>query len=113
MPASEIPDAHLYPPVDIDLQLVEKDGLLTGQYRGRYKVPDAAVSQDVLFQVQGKTPAGAAAVLSWTSGDGANGTIDLDLRQPNLMRVTWWTTQLGRRPVLSSGAATLFRQQTP
>ena len=58
VPASEIPDAHLYPPVDIDLQLVEKDGFLTGQYRGRYKVPDAAVSQDVLFQVQGKIPRG-------------------------------------------------------
>ena len=113
VPASETPDAHLYPPVDIDLQLTEKDGLLTGQYRGKYKVPDAAVSQDVVFQVQGKAPAGASAALRWTSSDGANGTIDLDLRQPNLMRVTWWTTQLGRRPALSSGAATLFRQQTP
>jgi hypothetical protein len=113
VPAIEEPDPHLYPPVDIEFQLTEKDGILDGQYRGKYKVPDTAVSQDVLFQVQGKSPAGASAALVWTSSDGANGEIDLVLRQPNLMRVTWWTTRLGRRPGLSSGAATLFRQQTP
>ena len=113
VPAIEKPDPHLYPPVDIEFQLTEKDGILDGQYRGKYKVSDTAVSQDVLFQVQGKSPAGASAALVWTSSDGANGEIDLVLRQPNLMRVTWWTTKLGRRPGLSSGAATLFRQQTP
>jgi len=113
VPAIEKPDSHLYPPVDIEFHLTEKDGSLGGQYRGKYKVPDTAVSQDVLFQVQGKSPAGASAALVWTSNDGANGEIDLVLRQPNLMTVTWWTTRLGRRPGLSSGAATLFRQQTP
>jgi hypothetical protein len=112
-PAIEKPDPHLYPPVDIEFRLTEKDGILDGQYRGRYKVPDTAVSQDVVFQVQGKSSAGPSAALIWTSSDGANGEIDLVLRQPNLMRVTWWTTQLGRRPGLSSGAATLLRQQTP
>jgi hypothetical protein len=113
VPAIEKPDPHLYPPVDIEFQLTEKDGLLYGQYRGTYKVPDTAVSQDVVFQVQGKSSTGSSAVLAWTSSDGANGEIDLNLRQPNLMRVTWWTTRLGRRPGLSSGTATLFRQQTP
>ena len=112
-PAIEKPSPHLYPPVDIEFRLTEKDGILNGQYLGRYKVPDAAVSQDVLFQVQGKSSAGTSTALVWTSSDGANGEIDLNLRQPNLMRVTWWTIQLGRRPVLSSGSATLFRQQTP
>ena len=111
-PAVEKPDPHLYPPVDIEFQLAEKDGMLDGQYRGRYKVPDAAVSQDVIFQVQGKSSPGTSAALVWTSNDGANGEIDLNLRQPNLMRVTWWTTQLGRRLGLSSGIATLLRQQT-
>ena len=112
VPTLEKPDPHLYPPVDIEFQLTEKDGILEGQYRGTYKVPDTAVSQDVVFQVQGKSSRGPSAVLVWTSGDGANGEIDLNLRQPNLMRVTWWTIQLGRRPGLSSGVATLFRQQT-
>jgi hypothetical protein len=112
-PAIEKPDPHLYPPVDIEFRLTEKDGILDGQYRGRYKIPDTAVSQDVVFQVQGKSSSGTSAALVWTSSDGANGEIDLNLRQPNLMRVTWWTTQLGRRPGLSSGAATLLRQQTP
>jgi hypothetical protein len=113
VPAIEKPDPHLYAPVDIEFHLLEKDGVLDGRYRGRYKVPDAAVSQDVAFQVQGKSPTGASAALSWTSGDGANGEIDLNLLQPNMMKVTWWTTQLGRRPGLSSGVATLIRQQAP
>ena len=113
VPAIEKPDPSLYAPLDIDLKLTEKDGVLDGQYRGEYKVPDASVSQDVLFQIQGKSSGGSAASLSWTSSDGAAGEIDLNLRQPNLMKVTWWTTQLGRRPSLSSGAATLLRQQTP
>jgi curved DNA-binding protein CbpA len=112
-PAVEKPDPRLYPPVDIEFQLTEQDGILDGQYRGRYKIPDAAVSQDVVFQVQGKSSARASAALVWTSGDGAHGEIDLNLLQPNLMRVTWWATQLGRQPGLSSGAATLYRQQTP
>lgn len=113
VPAIEKPDPHLYAPVDIELQLTEKDGMLDGQYRGRYKVPDAAVSQDVAFHAQGKSSAGTSAALVWKSSDGASGEIDLDLSQPNLMKVTWWTTQLGRRPALSSGASTLFRQQAP
>jgi hypothetical protein len=113
VPAIEKPDPHLYAPVDIEFHLMEKDGVLDGRYRGRYKVPDAAVSQDVAFQVQGKSPTGALAALFWTSGDGAHGEIDLNLLQPNMMKVTWWTTQLGRRPGLSSGIATLIRQQTP
>ena len=113
VPTVDKPDAHLYPPVDIEFRLTETDGLLEGQYRGRYKVPDAAVSQDVVFQVQGKSFPGTPASLIWTSSDGATGEIDLNLLQPNLMRVTWWTTHLDRRPSLSSGAATLVRQQTP
>ena len=113
VPTVEKPDPHLYAPVDIEFQLTEKNGTLGGQYRGRYKVSDAAVSQNVLLQVQGKSSAGASAALLWTSSDGASGEIDLNLRQPNLMNVTWWTTQLGRRPSLTSGAATLVRQQTP
>jgi hypothetical protein len=112
-PGIEKPDPHLYPPVDIEFRLMEKGGILDGQYRGRYAVPDAAVPQDVVFQVQGKSAAGQSAALLWTASDGANGEIDLNLRQPNLMKVTWWTTQLGRRPGLSSGSATLLRQQTP
>jgi hypothetical protein len=111
VPAIEKPDPHLYPPVDIDLHVAEKDGLLNGQYRGRYKVPDVAVSQDVVFQVQGKSSTGAAAALTWASSDGANGEIDLNLVQPNLMKVTWWTTRLGSSPILTSGIATLVRQQ--
>ena len=113
VPAIEKPDPHLYPPVDIEFRLKEKDGLLDGQYRGTYKVPDTAVSQNVIFQVQGKSSGESSAALAWTSSDGATGEIDQNLSQPNLMRVPWWTTRLGRRPGLSSGAATLFRQQTP
>jgi hypothetical protein len=111
-PAVEKPDPRLYPPVDIEFRITEKDGMLDGQYRARYRVSDAAVSQDVIFQVKGKSSPGTSAALVWTSNDGANGEIDLNLRQPNLMRVTWWTTQLGRRLGLSSGVATLLRQQT-
>ena len=109
--AIEKPDPHLYPPVDIELQLTEKDGVLSGQYRGEYRVSDAALPQDVFFKVRGEAPAGESAALNWTGGDGAAGEIDLSLSQPNLMKVTWWATQLGRSPRLSSGAAILLRQQ--
>jgi len=112
VPAIEKPDPYLYAPLDIDLKLTEENGVLNGQYRGEYKVPDASVPQDVFFQVQGKSAAGTSASLEWTSNDGASGEIDLNLRQPNLMKVTWWTTRQGRSPSLSSGAATLLRQQT-
>jgi len=111
VPSIEKPDPSLYAPLDIDLTLTEKDGLLSGEYRGEYKVPDAALSQNVVFKVQGKSPGGTAAALHWASGDGAAGEIDLNLSQPNLMKVTWWATQLGRQPGLSSGAAMLLRQQ--
>jgi len=112
-PAVDKPDPHLYAPTEIDLKLTEESGSLGGLYRGRYKVPDRAVSQDVVFRIQGKASSGTSAALTWTSTDGAAGEIDLNLSQPDLMKVTWWTTKPGTRPALSSGAATLVRQQEP
>ncbi len=112
-PSIEKPDPLLYAPEDIELRLTEKDGILNGEYRGRYKAPETGVPEDVVFKIQGKSSAGSSAALTWTSSDGAAGEINLNISRSDLMKVTWWATQLGRRPGLSSGAATLLRQQTP
>jgi curved DNA-binding protein CbpA len=96
-------------PLFIDFRLVEKNGMLNGDYRARYEVPRQPASQSVMLQVRGKSPAGASATLAWTSDDGAGGEMDLFLDTPDSLQVTWWTTKLGRRTDLSSDAATLRR----
>jgi hypothetical protein len=97
-------------PVSIEFRLVDKDGILNGDYLALYDVPHKPAPQSVLFQVRGKSPGGDSATLDWTSDDGARGEMDLLLQPPNSLQVTWWATRLGRRVDLSSDAATLRRQ---
>lgn len=103
----------IYPAVYVELVLVDERGHLTGDYRARYKIPDRAISPQVLFRVQGKSPKGKSVKLVWMSHDGAKGEVELLLRSPNLMNVTWWTTEFGPQTALSSGTALLIRQQAP
>jgi hypothetical protein len=103
----------VYRPTYVELLLTEEHGELSGSYRARYRIPDRAVSPEVLFRVQGKAPEGESARLGWTSADGARGEVEMRLHGPNAMSVTWWTTGFGRGASLASGAAMLLRERTP
>ena len=104
-------DAGAYTAQYIELFLVEEMGMIAGNYRAQYKVPDKAVPPQVLFHAQGKSDDGKLARMSWTSKDGAKGEAELTLHSPNLMRVVWWTTEFGSRAALASGEAWLIRQR--
>ena len=103
----------VYPATYVELLLGDERGQLSGRYRARYIIPDQAVSPEVSFQVQGDAPAGTSANFRWISADGAKGEMETALLGPNLMRVSWWTTQLGRHAKIASGTAKLIRQQAP
>jgi hypothetical protein len=113
LPATDAPAPGTYPATYVEMLLNEDKGELAGTYRAQYKVPDLALSPDVAFRVQGKLPADKSATLTWTSGDGAKGEAEMTLLGPNLMNLSWWTTKLGRRPMLGSGTTKLIRQQQP
>jgi hypothetical protein len=97
----------------VEFLLTEAHGELSGNYRALYRIPDRAVSPEVLFRAQGKSQDGQFAKLGWTSADGARGEVEVRLHGPNAMSITWWTTEFGRHPSLASGSANLLRQQTP
>lgn len=95
----------------MEFLLTDDHGTLSGSYRARYKVPNLAISPEVLFQAQGRMPSGDSAKLNWVSPDGARGVVELTLLGPNGMNVAWWTTQSGPIAALASGTAKLIRQQ--
>jgi hypothetical protein len=107
------PDPSLYPATYVEFILAEEDGSLVGNYRAKYRIPDQAISPEVRFRVEGKSPGGKSCKLAWTSEDGAQGEAELTLHSANQMKITWWTTVFGRRAALSSGMAMLIRQQAP
>jgi hypothetical protein len=107
----DAPAPLAYPATYAEFLLTEKHGELSGSYRARYKIPDQAVSPEVSFKVQGNSPAGESAKLGWTSADGARGEVELSLHGPDVLSVTWWTTEFGRHPSLVSGTAKLLRQR--
>lgn len=104
-------DAGSYPAQYIEFILVEDNGNLVGNYRAKYRVPDKAILPEVLFHARGKPDGKKATRMSWSSKDGARGTVDLTLRSANLMRVVWWTSEFGSRAALASGEAWLIRQR--
>jgi hypothetical protein len=107
----ETPSPQVYPATYAEFLLTEQHGELSGSYRARYKIPDQAVSPEVSFKVQGNSPAGESATLGWISADGAKGEVELALHGPDVLSVTWWTTEFGRHPSLVSGTAKLLRQR--
>jgi len=102
-----------YPATYVEMLVSEDNGELSGSYRAQYRVPNLAVSPDVSFRIRGRLSAERSVTLTWTSPDGAKGEAEMTLLGPNLMNLAWWTTKLGRRPVLGSGTTKLIRQQQP
>jgi hypothetical protein len=109
----DTPAAGSYSATYVEFLVAEEHGELSGSYRARFTIPDQAVSPEVSFRVQGKSPPGESARLSWASPDGARGEVEITLRGRNGMSVRWWTTELGRRVSLASGTANLVRQRAP
>jgi curved DNA-binding protein CbpA len=101
----------MYPPEFIEFFLSEEQGVLTGKYWARYRIPDKPVSPEVQFRVTGAPQKGDITTLKWVSDDGAHGQMKVVLRGSNSMEVTWWTTAFGRQTALTSGTAVLVRQQ--
>ncbi len=101
----------MYPPEFIEFFLSEEQGVLSGKYWARYRIPDRAVSPEVQFRVNGASQKGDITTIKWASDDGANGQMRIELHDSNSMAVTWWTTTLGRQTALTSGTAVLVRQQ--
>jgi len=103
----------VYPAKYVELLMGEEHGLLRGTYRAEYQILDRAVSPEVTFELQGEAPPGTSAHLKWAATDGAKGDVDLALAGPNILKITWWTTEFGRHTKLASGSSTLIRQQAP
>ena len=99
-----------YPATYVELLMGEEHGRLRGTYRAEYRVTDRAVSPEVAFQVEGDAPAENTAHLQWTATDGAKGDVELALAGPNVLKITWWTTEFGRHSKLASGTSKLIRQ---
>ena len=98
-----------YPPEFIELRLVEKQGVLHGRYRARYRVGDRAISPNVAFQFEGRAAA-EGGVLPWRGPGGAQGEITLHLLKNGHLEVAWAAGLLGQDLGLISGTATLVRK---
>jgi hypothetical protein len=101
----------MYPPEFIEFSLSDAQGVLSGRYWARYRIPDKPVSPEVQFRVTGAPQSADITTLKWVSDDGASGQMKVLLRGSNSMEVTWWTTAFGRQTALTSGTAILVRQQ--
>src|ERR1035438_2874520 len=97
----------LYSAKYVELLVVEHAGELAGDYRARYEVPDPAVSPEVAFKLRGAAGSATSGNFDWLSGDNAKGQAEMTLRAPNVLYVSWWTTEFGRRATLGSGTAVL------
>lgn len=114
--AADGPDdvrAGTYPATYVEFRLREESGILAGDYRAVHRLLDKAISPEVVFRVRGMSPPGSTGKLTWESGTGAQGELELTLGTPNQLQVKWWTTKFGRQEALSSGTAVLMRLRAP
>jgi curved DNA-binding protein CbpA len=99
----------LYPPEYIDLVITEDQGMVRGRYRGRYRVPDRAISPEVDFRFEGQV--NEEGLYPWFGRGGARGEVRLRLISPETLQVVWLASDLGRQMGLGSGTAVLVRQR--
>lgn len=102
----------VYPPEYIEAVIIEESGTLRGRYRARYRIPDRAISPEVVFQFSGRAGPESAR-LPWTGPGGAKGEVRLRLLSANSIEVAWIAAELGTAQGLGSGSATLVRRQDP
>lgn len=108
-------DRKIYRPEYIEMRIRNIQGLLEGQYRARYHVPDRPLSPNVGFhfaskQVPGQ-PGTGSATFHWNGSNGLAGQVDLKLMTVNSIQVDWRVTELAESADLVSGTAILTRVQ--
>lgn len=80
-----------------------------GSIQARYKVPDRAMSPEVEFFFEA-SPAGEPRYV-WRGNGGGAGEVHLQLMSENTLSLEWFTSKLGRNPMLGSGTAVLVRRR--
>jgi hypothetical protein len=74
-PSPEPPDGSVATqPDSIDVTLTEKNGVIKGSYRAKYRVPDSSVNPDASFEFSA-TLAGPILICPWTGPGGARGEV--------------------------------------
>ncbi len=97
----------LYPPEYIELKIVQKDSLLFGRYRARYRVVDRTLWPTVSFEFEGRR---TQETYGWQGADGGRGKVRLRQIAPDRLEVSWWANKLGDPLSLASGTAVLLRE---
>lgn len=104
--------ADLYPPEYIELAIQEREGLVRGRYRARYRISDRPIWPEISFQFEG--PAGGRHLrLPWKGPGGSRGELRLRLISSDALEIHWWATELGVTAGLASGSAVLIRRREP
>ena len=103
-------DRVMYRPEYIELRIRTIRGVLEGQYRARYHVPDRPLSPSVGFHFAGQA-GNSPAAFRWSGSNGIAGQVDLKLMTANSIQVDWRVTELAETADLISGTAILTRVQ--
>jgi hypothetical protein len=103
-------DRRLYRPEYIEMRIRDVNGILEGQYRARYHVPDRPLSPNVGFHFAGPPGEGSAA-FRWSGSNGQAGKVELKLVSARSIQVDWQVTELAKSADLVSGTAVLTRVQ--
>lgn len=103
---------NLYQAEYIELRISSGAGLLRGNYRGKYRVPDRAISSEINFQFEGKQ-GDSVSLLPWYSSNGSKGELRVKRLSDEKIEVNWITTSFGNSNTLASGTAVLYRSDAP
>lgn len=101
------PAVWAYAAEAVELELQERDGLMTGNYRSRYKIPDKPMHQELAFQFSGQTK---KTEFAWSAGK-LRGQIYLKLHPNDLMEASWEIIDKGSVAGLAAASATLMRRR--
>jgi hypothetical protein len=105
----EGPEAPMYVPESIELNIHAVDDNLTGEYIARYRTPGESASPVVQFAFAGRSSLNSHA-FEWRSDDGSRGTVSLKPLGAASMRVDWRVTEGGSSMDVNAGTAVLIRK---
>lgn len=102
-------EKKLYRPEYIELRMRADSGVLVGQYKGRYVIPDRPISPTVTFNFSGKLN-GKSGSFPWKSPDGSSGKVELKVLTARSLQVDWKTVDVRDSLGLVSGTAVLVKR---
>jgi hypothetical protein len=106
-PASELRGS--YQPDSIEVTLVEKNGVIRGNFHAKYRVPDSTINPNVSFEFAA-TLAGPILICPWTGPGGARGQVMVRQTSADSLQIDWTATDLGMIQRVSTGSAVLARR---